>query len=145
MIRSWNYHQNSLMKTSSKIDLSMMHIIKFLPTLKAISASCDQFWWIWVCFKALNILHLVVLVWSSYNLSIILNLCSRFLSYERVTQVLTYQPINFSPFSDSQTIKLVFYRSSLSHYCLLPFYCRDLIRSFHQTFWDSIDDFTFFA
>jgi len=41
---------------------AMMHIIKILPALKAISASCDSILMNLGCFEALNVLHLVVLV-----------------------------------------------------------------------------------
>ena len=129
-----------------------MHIIKILPTLKAILASCDPilmnldlFWSSQYpasgCF-GLKFLWSLYHFTPSFKCSIVWKIDFEASWVTLISYIITHK---FLTIFYSQTLKLVFCRSSLFCHLLLPFCCCDLMRSFHQIshFWDSIDDFTF--
>ena len=128
------------MNTSSKIDLSMMHIIKILPALKAISASCDPILMnldlFWSSRYPASGHYDLKLLWSLYHISssfkgsIIWKIDFEASWVTLISYILTHKFLTFFRFRNT---KLVFCRSSLSHHLLLTFCCCDLMRSFHQT------------
>ena len=142
------------MNTSSKIDLKsaqdfsmMQNFTNSQSYLSFLWSNFDEFGFvlklsvscIWLYWFEISMIN--VSLSTSFKVSIIWKIDFEALWVTLISYILTHK---FLTFLDSQTLKLVFCRSSLSHNLLFPFCCCDLMRTFHQILhFETIDDFTF--